>query len=51
MKSRLDIFMSIIDSLDPEVTDIEDIDKLICMFDELEAKYKRYKKDWKRGAV
>ncbi|MDA1477220.1 SE1561 family protein [Bacillus changyiensis] len=47
LKNRLDMFMSIIDSLDPEVTDVEDIDKLIRMLDELEAKYERYKKDWK----
>jgi hypothetical protein len=39
--------MSVIDSLDPESTDLEDIDRLISMLDDLEAKYERFKKDWK----
>ncbi|KKB73571.1 MULTISPECIES: SE1561 family protein [Bacillus] len=47
LKNRLDMFMSVIDSLDPESTDIEDIDRLIGMLDDLEAKYERFKKDWK----
>ncbi|MED4411472.1 SE1561 family protein [Bacillus licheniformis] len=47
LKNRLDMFMSVIDSLDPESTDLEDIDRLISMIDDLEAKYERFKKDWK----
>ncbi|MDN5389910.1 MULTISPECIES: SE1561 family protein [Bacillus] len=47
LKNRLDMFMSVIDSLDPESTDLEDIDRLIGMLDDLEAKYERFKKDWK----
>ncbi|MBU8678932.1 hypothetical protein KM873_19115 [Bacillus subtilis] len=46
LKNRLDMFMNVIDSLDPEVTDVEDIDRLISMLDDLEAKYERFKKDW-----
>ncbi|MFJ9258418.1 SE1561 family protein [Bacillus velezensis] len=46
LKNRLDIFMNVIDSLDPESTDVEDIDRLIGMLDDLEAKYERFKKDW-----
>ncbi|TXK21878.1 SE1561 family protein [Bacillus amyloliquefaciens] len=46
LKNRLDMFMNVIDSLDPESTDVEDIDRLIGMLDDLEAKYKRFKKDW-----
>lgn len=29
LKNRLDMFMNVIDSLDPESTDVEDIDRLI----------------------
>ncbi|MEC2113366.1 SE1561 family protein [Bacillus stercoris] len=46
LKNRLDMFMNVIDSLDPEATDVEDIDRLINMLDDLEAKYERFKKDW-----
>lgn len=45
LKNRLDMFMNVIDSLDPEATDVEDIDRLISMLDDLEAKYERFKKD------
>ncbi len=44
LKNRLDMFMNVIDSLDPESTDVEDIDRLIGMLDDLEAKYERFKK-------
>ncbi|MCY8973374.1 hypothetical protein MOE37_17650 [Bacillus atrophaeus] len=46
LKNRLDMFMNVIDSLDPESTDVADIDRLISMLDDLEAKYERFKKDW-----
>jgi ribosome biogenesis GTPase A len=46
LKNRLDMFMNVIDSLDPEATNVEDIDRLIGMLDDLEAKYERFKKDW-----
>lgn len=46
LKNRLDMFMNVIDSLDPEATDVEDIDRLISVLDDLEAKYERFKKDW-----
>lgn len=44
LKNRLDMFMNVIDSLDPESTDVEDIDRLIGMLDDLEAKYERFKR-------
>ncbi|MBV2240601.1 hypothetical protein KQR57_04415 [Bacillus inaquosorum] len=44
LKNRLDMFMNVIDSLDPEATDVEDIDRLISMLDDLEAKYERFKR-------
>ncbi|MGD8068489.1 SE1561 family protein [Bacillus subtilis] len=49
LKNRLDMFMNVIDSLDPEATDVEDIDRLISMLDDLEAKYERFKKDWEKN--
>ncbi|MFD1779045.1 SE1561 family protein [Fredinandcohnia salidurans] len=47
LKNRLNMFVEVIDSLDPESTDLEDIDRLIGMLDDLEGKYERFKKDWK----
>lgn len=46
LKNRLEMFMTVIDSIDPESTDVEDIDRLLKMMDEIEEKYKRFKKDW-----
>ncbi len=45
------MFMSVIDSLDPESTDLEDIDRLISMLDDLEAKYERFKKTGNKTAA
>ncbi|MEH7237888.1 SE1561 family protein [Bacillus sp. JJ1562] len=47
LKNRLNMFVEVIDSMDPESTDLEDIDRLIEMLDDLEGKYERFKKDWK----
>ncbi|MCC3359510.1 SE1561 family protein [Bacillus sp. REN16] len=47
LKNRLNMFVEVIDSMDPESTDLEDIDRLIAMLDDLEGKYERFKKDWK----
>lgn len=38
------MFMNVIDSMDPESTDLEDIDRLINMLDELEIKQEQFKK-------
>ncbi|MGG3573562.1 SE1561 family protein [Bacillus gobiensis] len=46
LKNRLEMFMTVIDSIDPESTDVEDIDRLLKMVDEIEEKYKWFKKDW-----
>jgi len=48
LKNRLNMFLEVIDSLDPESTDLEDIDRLIGMLDDLEGKYERFKKDWEK---
>ncbi|MCG1023351.1 SE1561 family protein [Sutcliffiella horikoshii] len=46
LKNRLNMFLEVVDSLDPESTDLEDIDRLIQMLDDLEGKYNQFKKDW-----
>lgn len=48
LKDRLTMFLEVIDSLDPESTDIEDIDRLISMLDDLEGKYDQFKNDWEK---
>lgn len=45
LKNRLNLFLNVIDSLDPEETKLEDIDKLLGMLDFIEMKIDRYKKD------
>ncbi|WP_449538865.1 SE1561 family protein [Ferdinandcohnia sp. Marseille-Q9671] len=47
LKDRLNMFLEVIDSMDPESTDLDDIDRLINMLDDLEGKYDQFKKDWK----
>ncbi|MFC4319908.1 SE1561 family protein [Litchfieldia salsa] len=46
LKNRLNMFIDVIDSLDPENTELEDIDRLIKMLDDLEFKYDQFKNDW-----
>lgn len=46
LKDRLNMFLEVIDSMDPENTDLEDIDRLIQMIDDLEDKYEQFKGDW-----
>ena len=38
LKQRLNMFLDVLDAIDPEDTDLEDIDRLIEMVDELESK-------------
>ncbi|KKI89076.1 hypothetical protein WQ54_28025 [Bacillus sp. SA1-12] len=46
LKNRLNMFMQVLDSMDPESTDVDDIDRLLQMLDDLEFKYEQFKKDW-----
>ncbi|WP_299088931.1 SE1561 family protein [uncultured Metabacillus sp.] len=46
LKNRLNMFMEVLDSIDPESTDVDDIDRLLQMLDDLEFKYEQFKKDW-----
>lgn len=46
LTNRLNMFLEVIDSMDPESTDVEDIDRLIQMLGDLEFKNEQFKKDW-----
>ncbi|MBM6616485.1 SE1561 family protein [Bacillus suaedaesalsae] len=45
LKNRLEMFLEVIDHLDPEEAEVEDIDRLLAMLDDLESKVERFKKD------
>ncbi|KAB2492510.1 SE1561 family protein [Priestia endophytica] len=47
LRTRLDMFMHVLDSLEAENADIKDIDRLIGMMDDLQLKCEQFKKDWK----
>lgn len=42
MKQRLNIFLEVLDAIEPEHTELEDIDRLIAMVDELENKMQQF---------
>lgn len=44
LKQRLNMFLDVLESIDPEETDIEDVDRLIQMIDDLEMKCEQFKK-------
>ena len=43
LKDRLQMFLEVLDTIEPESTDIEDIDRLIQMMDDLELKMEQFK--------
>ncbi|MGI2329545.1 SE1561 family protein [Planococcus sp. YIM B11945] len=43
MKQRLNMFLEVLDTIEPEHTELEDIDRLIEMVDELEEKMQQFK--------
>ena len=45
LKDRLNMFLEVIDSLDPESTELDDIDRLIQMLEDLEIKSDQFKSD------
>ncbi|RDI42221.1 SE1561 family protein [Falsibacillus pallidus] len=47
LKTRLNMFMDVLDSIDPENTELDDIDRLIGMIDDIETKCEQFKKDEK----
>ena len=42
LKGRLEIFLEVLDAIDPESTELEDIDRLIQMMDDLEDKIEQF---------
>jgi hypothetical protein len=42
LKQRLNMFLDVIESIDPEDTDLDDIDRLISMVDDLESKCREF---------
>ncbi|WP_102693955.1 SE1561 family protein [Rummeliibacillus pycnus] len=43
LKERLQIFVEVLDAIDPETADLQDIDRLIAMMDDLEEKMDQFK--------
>ena len=43
LKERLQIFMEVLDAIDPETADLQDIDRLIGIMDDLEDKMEQFK--------
>ena len=42
LKERLEIFLQVLDAIDPETTELDDIDRLIKMMDDLEDKMDQF---------
>ncbi|MEK4230771.1 SE1561 family protein [Solibacillus sp. FSL H8-0538] len=42
LKERLEIFLEVLDAIDPETTELEDIDRLIQMMDDIEDKMDQF---------
>lgn len=43
LKQRLNMFLDVLEAIDPVETELEDIDRLIEMIDDLETKCKEFK--------
>ncbi|MFX3625519.1 MAG: SE1561 family protein [Ectobacillus sp.] len=43
LKERLNMFIEVIDTMEPEEVELEDIDRLLSMLDELESKCEQFK--------
>ncbi|WP_078592417.1 SE1561 family protein [Evansella clarkii] len=46
LNERIDHLVSTLDSLDPEKTGVEEIDRIISMLDELEEKCRQYRREY-----
>ncbi len=42
LKQRLNMFMEVLDAIDPEEADLDDVDRLIEIIDELESKCREF---------
>ncbi|GLY11533.1 SE1561 family protein [Bacillus badius] len=43
LKQRLNMFMEVLDAIEPEETKLEDIDRLLEMIDDIEEKCEQFK--------
>lgn len=43
LKHRLNSFMDLLDAIDPEEADLEDIDRMIAIVEEMDAKCREFK--------
>nr|WP_285848079.1 MULTISPECIES: SE1561 family protein [unclassified Mesobacillus] len=43
LKQRLDMFAELLEAIDPEETDLEDIDRMIQIVEEMDAKCREFK--------
>lgn len=46
LQEKMSYIVTMLDAIDPEKAGVEDIDELIAMLDEIEAKCKEYREDW-----
>lgn len=42
LKQRLNMFLDLLDAIDPEATDLDDVDRLISIIDELDSKVREF---------
>jgi hypothetical protein len=42
LKQRLNMFLDVLDAIDPEDTSLDDIDRLISMLDDMESKCREF---------
>lgn len=42
LKQRLNMFMDLLDAIDPEDADVDDIDRMLAILDEMENKCKEF---------
>ncbi|KON89768.1 hypothetical protein AF332_25120 [Sporosarcina globispora] len=42
LKQRLNMFLDVLEAIEPEDTELEDIDRLIAMIDDLESKCREF---------
>ena len=42
LKQRLNMFIDVLDAIDPEEADLDDIDRLISMLDDMESKCREF---------
>lgn len=42
LKKRLNMFLELLDAIEPEETELEDVDRLISIIDELESKCREF---------